>query len=181
MSGIEKLAENLTVAIHNFAELAEQLNYRDPANLLYVADDLLPEHVVEKPTEAIHVSREMLKSVSFSGRYNREQRYRLDSAVRNAAAALERFLRYGVSEHLLSGHRVRYIRERPGAAIEYGSLERGVTGRSTVCRSCAQKMPKGTPVLKFYWDFQGSGSWTANAVAIHDFDCPNKMESMGDL
>lgn len=76
-----------------------------------------------------------------------------------------------MSVHMLDKGEVDYIREKPNIAIQYGSLERGVTGRVTTCRSCAQKMPKGTPVMKFYWDFTGNGSWTATAVAIHDFNC----------
>jgi hypothetical protein len=180
MSTLEKLAENLSVSIREYTDFIEQLDYRDPANLLFVTDNLLPEHIVECPIDAVRVAREMLNSVSVQGRHNRDERRRLHEAVRNAAASLDHILRYGVSEHLLSQRQVDYIRESPRAAIEYGRLERGVTGRVAICRSCAQRMPKGTSVLKFFWDFKGEGSWTATAVAIHDFNCPNKMESVED-
>lgn len=55
--------------------------------------------------------------------------------------------------------------------IEYGELEQATaTGRAR-CRSCGQKIAKGAPELRFFWDFTGSGSWTAVEVHIHRENC----------
>lgn len=45
------------------------------------------------------------------------------------------------------------------------------TGRAT-CRCCGEKIKKGEPAIKFYYDFAGCGSWTAVEVQIHVKDCP---------
>jgi hypothetical protein len=56
--------------------------------------------------------------------------------------------------------------------VEFGILEPLVaTGRAT-CRACGQRIAKGEPSAKFAWDFNGCGSWTAQEIHIHRFQCP---------
>lgn len=55
--------------------------------------------------------------------------------------------------------------------VEYGDIERVIaTGRAR-CRSCGNKIIKGSPEIRFYWDFRGCGSWTAVECHIHQEDC----------
>jgi hypothetical protein len=74
-------------------------------------------------------------------------------------------------QHAVSGERLDNL-DRGGQYIEYGCLELvTATGRAT-CKECGQKIAKGMMSLRFYWDFKGSGSWTAQASQIHFLDCP---------
>lgn len=58
--------------------------------------------------------------------------------------------------------------------VEYGGRPDPVvgTGRAT-CRCCGHRIKKGQPAWRFYWDFHGSGSWTATQAQIHrdEADC----------
>ncbi len=55
--------------------------------------------------------------------------------------------------------------------LQYGAPEviQG-TGRAT-CRCCGQRIAAGAESLRFAWDFNGSGSWTAQEIQIHRV-CP---------
>ena len=55
--------------------------------------------------------------------------------------------------------------------LQYGPLEPRKVQRSTVCRCCGERMPKGTDALRFNVDFTGSGSWTTVACYVHAEPC----------
>ena len=75
---------------------------------------------------------------------------------------------------LIDAHYIEQIRRpQPGRRnpIEYGALERVTgTGRAR-CRCCGKKIAKGERELRFYWDFNGCGSWTAVECHVHEKDC----------
>lgn len=68
----------------------------------------------------------------------------------------------------------RAIAERDfnSSAFPYGADAAIGSGRAT-CRACGQKIAKGDPCVRFAWDYQGSGSWTAIVSCIHATDCTN--------
>lgn len=65
-------------------------------------------------------------------------------------------------------------------ALYYFELTEGIgpdprivvaTGRTT-CRICGKKIKKGVRALQFCYDFNGSGSWTAQDIQVHLDECP---------
>ena len=86
---------------------------------------------------------------------------------------------------LLSRYSVEHIREHckvwrlehdgrktfSSHVIEYGQPEIvTATGRAR-CRCCGQKIAKDETALKFFFDFNGCGSWTAQEVQMHVSGC----------
>lgn len=77
---------------------------------------------------------------------------------------------------LIYFHYCHEIRETAGTSgtgpVQYGSIEHGLkaTGRAR-CRCCGDKIAKGTDEIRFYWDFNGCGSWTAVECHIHASPC----------
>lgn len=57
--------------------------------------------------------------------------------------------------------------------VPYGSVERTTAKKRCTCRACGNSIPKGAERLTFFWDYTGSGSWTAVESHIH-IDCPNR-------
>lgn len=55
-------------------------------------------------------------------------------------------------------------------ATPYGSEMTIGTGRAT-CRACGEKIERDVSCIKFAWDYQGSGSWTAIVSFLHAHDC----------
>lgn len=53
--------------------------------------------------------------------------------------------------------------------VEYGDhIEHVVAKRSVGCRCCAQTIKKGEQAIKFFWDFDSCGSWTASVAYMHE-------------
>lgn len=79
---------------------------------------------------------------------------------------------------LIDGHYCDEIRTKDTHLVQYGAIERGLkaTGRAR-CRCCGERIAKGADEVRFYWDFTGSGSWTAVECHIHAAPCePGKSE-----
>lgn len=70
------------------------------------------------------------------------------------------------------------IEEIRKGRIEYGEIEATTNKKKAICRCCATAMPKETEVLKFAYDFNGCGSWTAQVVMIHKKTC-NPINTTG--
>lgn len=72
----------------------------------------------------------------------------------------------------LAGLRVGEHLCRSTNTLQYGAPEVILgTGRAA-CRCCGQRIAKGAESLRFAWDFNGSGSWTAQEIQIHRV-CPS--------
>jgi len=87
--------------------------------------------------------------------------------------------RYGKPYELLEPWQYQRIRERGVKAdVEYGSVEEIMATGRAECRVCAERIEKGEPSYRFYWDFNGCGSWTCQQVSIHKRDCPSRLEAV---
>lgn len=61
--------------------------------------------------------------------------------------------------------------------VEYGGPPERISGTGRACcRQCGQRIAKGVPAVRFFWDFGGCGSFTATAAQIHEnpADCRTK-------
>jgi len=62
-----------------------------------------------------------------------------------------------------------------GYLTDMGTLEVvEATGRA-VCRCCGEKIAKGELAIQYFYDFTGSGSWTAVKVQIHAGACESRL------
>jgi len=62
-----------------------------------------------------------------------------------------------------------------GYLTDMGTLEVvEATGRA-VCRCCGEKIAKGDLAIQYFYDFTGSGSWTAVKVQIHARACGSRL------
>lgn len=65
---------------------------------------------------------------------------------------------------LLSPYQIEQVRAK---RVDYGDVFRDVAKRKAYCRCCDGWIKKGEPILSFYWDFHGCGSWTATKTQMH--------------
>lgn len=70
---------------------------------------------------------------------------------------------------LLKDYEVSLVRTNPNR-IAYGTVEHTVAKRRCRCRACGAFIQKGEKRITFFWDFSGSGSWTAVECHMH-VDC----------
>jgi len=177
MSEIEKLADETLSAIERFTEFiydAPNAVVRDTSNdaLNALADVVnLPEsrmefiaHPVETASEWVTLER----AVHVRGRYSHDRLDKLRAALHNALGKADRYVRFGTIKNLLRDFEVDRVRK---GDVEYGKVEGVIAKRASTCRSCAEPIVKGEAALQFYWDFVGSGSWTAGSCMIHEAVC----------
>lgn len=173
MSDLETLGGKLLDAVQEWVSFVEQHNYNDPEDALFPAEQIQLEELLADPAAALVLVDTALRKVRITSRHNRSTDHRLQSAIRNSMNAIRRLVRYGTSVPLLMPHQIQEVRTR--RVLDYGPVDRGLVARATVCRSCGEKMPKGTEVLAFPWDFGGSGSFTTTNAAIHAVPCQSKI------
>lgn len=90
--------------------------------------------------------------------------------------------RYGKPYELLEPWQYGKIREQgTKASIEFGYVEEVVATGRAECRVCAERIEKGEPAYRFYWDFNGCGSWTSQSIQIHKRDCPSRLEAVKEV
>lgn len=66
--------------------------------------------------------------------------------------------------HLLMPYQVAKVRE---GLVQYGDVTPATLRRAVTCRCCGLAIAKGEAALRFAWDFNGNGSWTATTCYMH--------------
>jgi hypothetical protein len=181
----EQLVEKVTFAADELVEFYRDVNYHERQGKSVIDNyyDALDDAAKVTAAAAL-IDR---RSRPMIGRHSGAKLEKLEGAVKSALAHLSNFDRFGTSVDLLEAHTVDAIRQCAAAGtrchniIEYGGLDRKVATGRAICRSCGQKIQKGEPALTFGWDFQGSGSYTAAEVQIHEGGCEPLNKRIIDL
>lgn len=69
-----------------------------------------------------------------------------------------------IAKQLLEPWNVERVRK---GYVEYGDLQEGPMAGTASCRCCGEAIRRGEHSLRFAWDFNGNGSWTAQICFMH--------------
>lgn len=167
-----KLLDKLNDTVEQLIDFVEQ---QDRIN----SDKWYPALEAFEQAQGLDLRAEKAKiltdSVSIRGRYSRNRLFKLNCGVRNAISDILNFRDYGTPIDLLRSTDVENYRQ---GRSEYGSVEKIVTKRAILCRSCAQTIKKGEKVIRAYHDFSACGSWTAVQISLHVDNCENKIDAV---
>jgi hypothetical protein len=173
---IEKLADKMMLALENFIDFMWDGQVSQSSQEKMKALEVTREEFIGNPLKVANVVAGAAWTAHLVGRHNRAKKEKLASAINNVAHQVENYARFLTTHDILRASDVETVRTKPGW-LEYGGREEGEAKRATTCRSCAKGIAKGEKVFKFYWDFAGSGSWTAVTCMIHHAPCATVNES----